>query len=48
RQRAEIIDVLTQGVDPATLEAMADALVMMKASLVRSAQARREAEAEVA
>jgi MarR family transcriptional regulator for hemolysin len=48
RQRADILKILTQGVDPATLETMAKALVTMKASLVRSAQARREAEAEVA
>ena len=48
RQRADILQILAQGVDPATLEAMTGALVTMKASLVRSAQARREAEAEVA
>ena len=48
RQRADILQILAEGVDPATLEAMTKALVTMKASLVRSAQARREAEAEVA
>lgn len=48
RQRAGILEILTQGVDSATLEAMTKALVTMKASLVRSAQARREVEAEVA
>ncbi len=47
-QRADMLQILTRGVDPATLEAMTEALVTMKASLVRSAQARREAEAEVA
>jgi MarR family transcriptional regulator, transcriptional regulator for hemolysin len=48
RQRADILRVLAQGVDPATLESMTQALLTMKASLVRSAQARREAEAELA
>jgi len=48
RQRADILQILTQGIAPATLEAMSEALVTMKASLARSAQARREAEAEVA
>ncbi len=47
-QRADIFDIVAQGVDPATLEAMTEALVTMKASLVRSAQARREAEAVLA
>ncbi|HJS88141.1 MAG TPA: MarR family transcriptional regulator [Acetobacteraceae bacterium] len=48
RERADILQTLAQGVDAATLQAMTEALVTMKASLVRSAQARREAEAEVA
>ncbi len=48
RQRAEIYQILAQGVDPATLDAMTSALWTMKTSLVRSAQARREAEAELA
>jgi MarR family transcriptional regulator for hemolysin len=48
RQRADILRILAQGVSPAILEEMAQALVTMKASLVRSAQARREAEAELA
>ncbi len=50
QQRAEIVRMLATGLDEATLEMMTEALVEMKATLLRAAQARREAvaEAEVA
>lgn len=44
-QRAEIGDMVAQGVDDATLDAMTEALAVMKTNLIRSAHSRREAEA---
>jgi MarR family transcriptional regulator, transcriptional regulator for hemolysin len=45
-QRAEIRSMLTEGLDPATLRTTTDALLVMKATLLRAAQARRDADAE--
>ena len=41
KQRAEIMHMLAQGVDQDTLETMTQALLTIKTTLIRSAQARR-------
>jgi MarR family transcriptional regulator, transcriptional regulator for hemolysin len=46
RHRAEILASVAQGLDETTLETMTDALLKMKTTLTRAAQARREAMAE--
>ncbi len=48
QQRADIMQMLAQGVDDTALDQMTEALLTMKATLIRSAQARREAVAEAA
>lgn len=45
-QRAEISAMLTEGLDPATLQIMTDGLLTMKAALLRAAQQRRDVDAE--
>ncbi|MDQ2802302.1 MAG: MarR family transcriptional regulator [Pseudomonadota bacterium] len=46
QQRAEITRMLGRGLDRSVLDTVADALLEMKTTLIRAAQARREADAE--